>query len=60
MLILLRLAAIVVALVAIGYAVAYLRTGEPRYWLISRRTFVGGIGAALVFFAVMFVQRLFD
>ncbi|MGE0798239.1 MAG: hypothetical protein AB7G13_14450 [Lautropia sp.] len=60
MLILLRVIAIAIGLVAIGYAVAYLRTGERRYLSIARRTFVGGIVTALVFFAVMFAQRLIE
>ena len=58
MLAFLRIVAIAIALVAVGFAVAYLRTGDRRYLNHARRTFIGGIVAALVFFAVMFAQRL--
>jgi hypothetical protein len=59
MLVLLRVAAILVALAVIGFAVAYLRTGNRKYLGHARRTLIGGLAAALVFFAVMFVQRLY-
>jgi hypothetical protein len=59
MLALLRMAAILVALAVVGFAVAYLRTGNRKYLVHARRTLLGGLGAALVFFAVMFVQRLY-
>jgi hypothetical protein len=59
MLALLRVAAILVALAVVGFAVAYLRTGNRRFLAQARRTLMGGLIAALVFFAVMFVQRLY-
>lgn len=58
MLALLRAAAILVALAVVGFAVAYLRTGQRKYLTHARRTLIGGLAAALVFFAVMFLQRL--
>jgi hypothetical protein len=59
MLALLRVAAILVALAVVGFAIAYLRTGNRKYLVQARRTLMGGLAAALVFFAVMFVQRLY-
>jgi hypothetical protein len=59
MLALLRVVAMLVALATVGFAIAYLRTGDRKYLGHARRTFLGGIAAAFVFFAVMFVQRLF-
>lgn len=59
MLALLRVVAILVALAAVGFAIAYLRTGDRKYLGHARRTLLGGIAAAFVFFAVMFVQRLY-
>jgi hypothetical protein len=58
MLILLRVIAVLIAAVSIGYAVAYLRTGNRHYLSVARRTFGAGIVLALIFFAVMFAQRL--
>lgn len=54
-----RLFALIIALVVIGSAVAYLLTGNRKYWVSARRTFMLGVGAALIFFAVMFVQEIF-
>ena len=59
MLALLRVVAILVALAAVGFAIAYLRTGDGKYLGHARRTLFGGIAAAFVFFAVMFIQRFF-
>ncbi len=59
MLALLRIAAVLVALAVVGFAIAYLRTGNRTYLVHARRTLMGGLAAALVFFAVMFVQRLY-
>ena len=56
---LLRVLALLVALAAVGFAVAYLRTGDRKHLRHAKYSLFGGIGAALVFFAVMFVQRLF-
>jgi len=56
---LLRMAAILVALAVVGFAIAYLRTGNRKHLAQARRTLLGGLVAALVFFAVMFVQRLY-
>jgi hypothetical protein len=58
MLALLRAAAILVGLAAVGFAIAYFRTGDRKYLRRAQRTFIGGLVAAFVFFAVMFVQRL--
>ena len=60
MLAFLRIVAILIALAAAGFAVAYLRTGDRRYLSLARRTFVGGVVTALIFFAVMFAQRLIE
>ena len=59
MLALLRVVAILVALGVIGFAIAYFRTGDRKHLRWAQRTFLGGLVAAFVFFAVMFVQRLF-
>jgi hypothetical protein len=59
MLALLRVVAMLVALAAVGFAIAYLRTGDRQYLKHARRTLFGGIAAALAFFAVMFIQRLY-
>ena len=58
MMIFLRLLALAVGLAAAGYAIAWFRTGNPRYLLIARRTFVTGVILALIFFAGMFIERL--
>ena len=58
MMILLRAVALLIGLVAIGYAVAWLRTGQTRYLRNAKRSFFGGVIAALVFFAGMFIERL--
>jgi hypothetical protein len=58
MMILLRIVAVVIGLVAAGYAVAWLRTGQPRYLQIAKRSFIGGLVVALVFFAGLFIERL--
>jgi len=59
MLALLRVVAILIALGVVGFAIAYFRTGDPKHLRRAQRTFIGGLVAAFVFFAVMFVQRLF-
>ncbi len=59
MLALLRVTAILVALAAIGFVLAYLSTGDAKHLGRAKRTLFGGIIAAFVFFAVMFIQRLF-
>ena len=59
MLALLRVVAVLVALAAAGFAIAYLRTGDRKHLGHAKYTLFGGIAAAFVFFAVMFVQRLF-
>ncbi|MDO4904240.1 MAG: hypothetical protein Q4A16_01590 [Lautropia sp.] len=55
---LIRLTALILALVVIGSALAYLITGDGRHWVRARRTFVIGIIAAFLFFGVMFIQNL--
>lgn len=59
MLALLRVVAMLLALGVVGFAIAYFRTGDRKYLRRAQRTFVGGIVAAFVFFAVMFIQRLY-
>jgi uncharacterized BrkB/YihY/UPF0761 family membrane protein len=59
MLALLRVVAILISLGVVGFAVAYFRTGDRKHLRRAQRTFIGGLVAAFVFFAVMFVQRLF-
>lgn len=59
MLVLLRVVAVLVALAAAGFAIAYLRTGDRKHLRHAKYALFGGIAAAFVFFAVMFVQRLF-
>ena len=59
MLALLRITAILVGLGVVGFAIAYFRTGDRKYLRRAQRTFLGGLVAAFVFFAVLFVQRLF-
>ncbi len=59
MLALLRIAAFLVALMAIGFTIAYFQTGDRKHLRHAKYSLFGGIAAALVFFAVMFVQRLF-
>jgi VIT1/CCC1 family predicted Fe2+/Mn2+ transporter len=56
---LLRVVAILVALAVVGFAIAYFRTGDRKYLRRSQRTFLWGLVAAFVFFAVMFIQRLY-
>ncbi len=58
MMVFLRFLALLVGLVAAGYALAWCRTGNPRYLTIARRTFVVGVALALIFFAGMFIERL--
>ena len=58
MLALLRVVAMLLALGVVGFAIAYFRTGDRKYLARAQRTFIGGLIAAFVFFAVMFVQRL--
>lgn len=53
-----RLVALMLALVVIGSALAYLVTGRPEHWVRARRTFIITIVSAFVFFAVMIVQNL--
>jgi uncharacterized BrkB/YihY/UPF0761 family membrane protein len=59
MLAFLRIVAILLGLGVVGFALAYLRTGDRKHLKRAQQTFIGGLAAALVFFAVMFVQRLF-
>jgi hypothetical protein len=59
MLALLRVVAILVALGVVGFAVAYFRTGERKYLARAQWTFLWGLLAAFVFFAVLFIQRLY-
>ena len=59
MLALLRIVAILVGLGVVGFAIAYFRTGDRKHLRRAQQTFLGGLVAAFVFFAVMFVQRLF-
>ena len=59
MLAILRLAAILVGVGVVGFAIAYFRTGDRKHLRRAQWTFVGGLAAAFVFFAVMFVQQLF-
>ena len=59
MLALLRVVAVLLALGVVGFAIAYLRTGDRKYLRRAQRTFLGGLVAAFVFFAVMFIQRLY-
>jgi uncharacterized BrkB/YihY/UPF0761 family membrane protein len=59
MLAFLRIVAILLGLGVVGFALAYLRTGDRKHLRRAQQTFIGGLVAALVFFAVMFVQRLF-
>lgn len=50
---------VVVLLAAVAYcALGYVFTRERRYLRLAWRLLVGGLVAALVFFAVMFVERL--
>ncbi len=56
---LVRLTALILALVVIGSAVAYLLTGNPKHWVRAKRTFIAGIVCAFIFFGVMFIQNLF-
>ncbi|MDT3678302.1 MAG: hypothetical protein ROZ64_05640 [Burkholderiaceae bacterium] len=50
---------VVVLLAAVAYcALGYVFTRERRYLRLAWRLLVGGLAAALVFFAVMFVERL--
>jgi heme O synthase-like polyprenyltransferase len=59
MLALLRVVAILLGLGVIGFAVAYFRTGDRKHLRTAQRTFLAGLVTGFVFFAVMFVQRLF-
>lgn len=50
---------VVVLLAAVAYcALGYVFTRERRYLRLAWRLLLGGLAAALVFFAVMFVERL--
>lgn len=35
----------------------YLWTGNPSYWRLARRIFTAAAGAALVFFAILILER---
>ena len=59
MLALLRVVAILVGLGVVGFAIAYFSTGDRKYLRRAQKTFLWGLVAAFVFFAVLFVQRLF-
>jgi len=59
MLALLRIVAILVGLGVVGFAIAYFSTGDRKYLRRAQKTFLWGLVAAFVFFAVLFVQRLF-
>ena len=59
MLALLRVVAVFVGLGVVGFAIAYFRTGDRKHLRRAQRTFVGGLIAAFVFFAVLFIQRLY-
>ncbi|HZH05133.1 MAG TPA: hypothetical protein VEY69_00505 [Lautropia sp.] len=59
MLALLRVVAVLVGLGVVGFAIAYFRTGDRKHLRRAQRTFVGGLIAAFVFFAVLFIQRLY-
>ncbi|MCL4185165.1 MAG: hypothetical protein KJ011_17135 [Burkholderiaceae bacterium] len=54
----LRVFVIVVLAVVAWCAVAYLLTRERKYLRVGVRALVAGLAGALLFFAVMFVQRL--
>ena len=59
MLALIRVVAVLVALGVVGFAIAYFRTGDRKYLGRAQQTFLWGLVAAFVFFAVLFVQRLY-
>ena len=42
----------------IGCVLAYFVTGKPRYLSWAGRTLLAGLGAGVVFFAVLLVKRL--
>ena len=52
MLAILRLAAILVGVGVVGFAIAYFRTGDRKHLRRAQWTFVGGLAAAFVFLAV--------
>ena len=54
----LRILVILAGLGAAGCAIAYLWTGERRYLTWTIRTLIVSCTVALVFFAVLFVDRL--
>lgn len=59
MLAILRVVAILFGLGVFGFAIAYFTTGDRKYLSRAWHTFLWGLGTAFVFFAVLFVQRLF-
>jgi hypothetical protein len=54
----LRIFVVIVLAVVAWCAVGYLLTRERKYLRVGVRALAAGLAGALVFFAVMFVQRL--
>jgi VIT1/CCC1 family predicted Fe2+/Mn2+ transporter len=59
MLAILRVVAVLFGLGVVGFTLAYFGSGDRKYLRRAWRTFLAGLATAFVFFAVLFVQRLF-
>lgn len=55
---LLRLLAVITAILIAGSTLAYLLTREPRYLLLAKRLFLFALIAALIFFALLALERV--
>jgi hypothetical protein len=53
-----RVAILFFGLVIAGFAVAYLRTGNPRHLRHAVRALIAGLITALLFFIGLFIERL--
>lgn len=58
MMIALRLAVVALAIAVVWFVVRFLATRERRYLRLAGRTLAIGLAAALLFFAVLIVERL--
>ncbi|WP_153117727.1 hypothetical protein [Rhodocyclus tenuis] len=55
---LLRLLAVITAILIAGSALAWLLTREPRYLWLTKRLFIFALLAALIFLALLALERI--
>jgi len=55
---LLRLLAVITAILVAGSALAYMLTREPRYLLLAKRLLLFALLAALIFLALLALERV--